>query len=387
MAYEALRHYSTREMTLPLRLQRRRHRLRRGDARPRPGRDAVRRLVEDVHDARDDDQRAHRARLGARRARATRRRSRSTSSRSRPTPSEVAKFGIDTDEHVRVLGLGRRPLLDGLGDRALDDARDRARALRRDARRLPRHGRALPRDAARAEPAGADGPARPSGTATSSAPRRSRCCPTSSTCKRFPAYLQQLTMESNGKHVTLDGDRVDYETGADLLGRARHQRPALLLPADPPGDEADPVRLHRLHAAAEPARRPPRPADRERLRPDRGARVRQDAPTRCARRGRRRRWCRTATFEGNRPSNTILAERADAAHARAASSRSTSTASSPRARSGGSTRSTSGASSSARCSRSGSSPSSRAADEPELGHDSSTNALIRRYRAARRGAG
>ena len=32
--------------------------------------------------------------------------------------------------------------------------------------------------------------------------------------KRFPAYLQQLTMESNGKHVTLDGVRVDYDTGA-----------------------------------------------------------------------------------------------------------------------------------------------------------------------------
>src|SRR5262245_56492010 len=32
--------------------------------------------------------------------------------------------------------------------------------------------------------------------------------------KRFPAYLQQLTMESNGKHVTLDGARVDYDTGA-----------------------------------------------------------------------------------------------------------------------------------------------------------------------------
>ena len=30
--------------------------------------------------------------------------------------------------------------------------------------------------------------------------------------KRFPAYLQQLTMESNGKHVTLDGTKVDYAT-------------------------------------------------------------------------------------------------------------------------------------------------------------------------------
>jgi glucose-6-phosphate isomerase len=36
--------------------------------------------------------------------------------------------------------------------------------------------------------------------------------------KRFPAYLQQLTMESNGKHVTLDGARVDYETGPIYWG-------------------------------------------------------------------------------------------------------------------------------------------------------------------------
>jgi glucose-6-phosphate isomerase len=36
--------------------------------------------------------------------------------------------------------------------------------------------------------------------------------------KRFPAYLQQLTMESNGKHVTLDGARVDYDTGPIFWG-------------------------------------------------------------------------------------------------------------------------------------------------------------------------
>ena len=36
--------------------------------------------------------------------------------------------------------------------------------------------------------------------------------------KRFPAYLQQLTMESNGKHVTLDGSRVDYETEPHRVG-------------------------------------------------------------------------------------------------------------------------------------------------------------------------
>lgn len=36
--------------------------------------------------------------------------------------------------------------------------------------------------------------------------------------KRFPAYLQQLSMESNGKYITVDGKRVDYNTGPILFG-------------------------------------------------------------------------------------------------------------------------------------------------------------------------
>jgi glucose-6-phosphate isomerase len=36
--------------------------------------------------------------------------------------------------------------------------------------------------------------------------------------KRFPAYLQQLTMESNGKHVTLEGAPIDYQTGPIYWG-------------------------------------------------------------------------------------------------------------------------------------------------------------------------
>jgi glucose-6-phosphate isomerase len=36
--------------------------------------------------------------------------------------------------------------------------------------------------------------------------------------KRFPAYLQQLTMESNGKYITLEGERVDYQTGVVYWG-------------------------------------------------------------------------------------------------------------------------------------------------------------------------
>ena len=59
--------------------------------------------------------------------------------------------------------------------------------------------------------------------------------------KRFPAYLQQLTMESNGKHVTLQGCDSRLRHRSHLLGRARYQRPAFLLSAHSPGDAAHPV--------------------------------------------------------------------------------------------------------------------------------------------------
>ena len=98
--------------------------------------------------------------------------------------------------------------------------------------------------------------------------------------KRFPAYLQQLTMESNGKHVTLDGERGRLRDRPDLLGRAGHQRPAFLLSADPSGNAADPLRLHRLRQDAQPAGPASRHADGECLRPDRGAGLRQDGRAR-----------------------------------------------------------------------------------------------------------
>ena len=113
--------------------------------------------------------------------------------------------------------------------------------------------------------------------------------------KRFPAYLQQLTMESNGKHVTLDGRSRRLRDRPDLLGRAGHQRPALLLPADPPGHPADPLRLHRLRPVAQPAGPASRHAAGQRLRPGRGAGLRQDAPRRSRPRARRTGSCRTAS--------------------------------------------------------------------------------------------
>ena len=126
--------------------------------------------------------------------------------------------------------------------------------------------------------------------------------------KRFPAYLQQLTMESNGKHVTLDGAEVDLPDRPHLLGRAGNQRPALLLPVDSSGDPAHPLRLHRVRPAAQ--------------RRSAGTTIccwRTSSP-----RAEALAFGKTAeqvkaegtpdwlvphrVFEGNRPSNTILAE-------------------------------------------------------------------------------
>ena len=94
--------------------------------------------------------------------------------------------------------------------------------------------------------------------------------------ERFPAYLQQLTMESNGKSVRLDSTPVEVRHRRRLLGRAGDERPAQLLPAHPPGHPADPVRLRLLRPEPQPARQPPRPARRQRLRAGGGARVRAD---------------------------------------------------------------------------------------------------------------
>ena len=131
---------------LPLRLQHRRDRFRRGHPRPRPRRDAVHRLLQDLHHPGDDDQRPHRARLGARRASAgTRRPWRSTSSPSRPTPRRSRSSGSTP---ANMFGFW-----DWVGGRySMDSAIGLStmiaigpEQLPRHAGRLPRDGRALPR--------------------------------------------------------------------------------------------------------------------------------------------------------------------------------------------------------------------------------------------------
>ena len=132
--------------------------------------------------------------------------------------------------------------------------------------------------------------------------------PYSQYLKRFPAYLQQLTMESNGKQRHARRPPRRLRDRRRLLGRAGDERPAQLLPADPPGHEADPGRPDRLREdarirSATTTTSSCRTCSR-RPRRSRSARPR----TRCAPRARPRRSCPHRVFEGNRPSNVLLAE-------------------------------------------------------------------------------
>jgi glucose-6-phosphate isomerase len=129
---------------------------------------------------------------------------------------------------------------------------------------------------------------------------------------RFPAYLQQLTMESNGKHVTLDGARVDYDTGAIFWGEpgtnGQHSFYQLihqgtrLIPCDfigfmrsnnPVGDHHD-LLMSNVFAQSE-------------------ALAFGKTPEQVREEGTAETIVPHRVMEGNRPSNTILAERLDPA--------------------------------------------------------------------------
>ena len=81
--------------------------------------------------------------------------------------------------------------------------------------------------------------------------------PYSNDLSRFAAYLQQLTMESNGKSVRADGTPGDHRHRRNLLGRTGNQRPARLLSTAAPGHAADTRRLHRALASRPTTCRPP----------------------------------------------------------------------------------------------------------------------------------
>ena len=95
--------------------------------------------------------------------------------------------------------------------------------------------------------------------------------------ERFPAYVQQLAMESNGKGVTPGRTPGRTAGRAGRLGRTGHQRPALLLPASSPGNRCGAGGFHRLGRGPGGNRHGPSPPPRRKLpRPGAGARIRPD---------------------------------------------------------------------------------------------------------------
>ncbi len=298
---------------LPLRLERRRQRLRARDGGPRPGRDAVRHRLQDLHDARDADQRA------APRATGWWRRSARMPSRQHfvavsTNAERVAAFGIDTANMFGfwdwVGGRYSMPSAVGLavmiaiGPEGFTEMLDGFRAIDEHLRDTPlaenlpvllgllsvwnttflglRHGggAALRRGARplrRLSAAARDG--------------------------------EQRQARDARRH------RGPLGHGARALGRAGNQRPARLLPADAPGDGGRPGRVHRIHPAAPCARAPSRPADGEHAGPGRGAGLR--ARRGAAPRSRQRRGADRASRLPRRPS-LVDDPRRRPAHARRA---------------------------------------------------------------------
>ncbi len=200
---------------------------------------------------------------------------------------------------------------------------------------------------------------------------------------RFPAYLQQLTMESNGKHVTLDGARVDYETGAIYWGEpgtnGQHSFYQLihqgtrLIPCDfigfahsnnPLGNHHDYL-MSNVFAQGE-------------------ALAFGKTPEQVRAEGTAEEIVPHRTMEGNRPSNTILAERLDPATLGKLVALYEHSVFTQGAVWGIDSFDQWGVELGKVLARA-IIPELQADAEPKLRHDSSTNALIRRYRHARRG--
>ena len=160
--------------------------------------------------------------------------------------------------------------------------------------------------------------------------------------KRFPAYLQQLTMESNGKHVTLDGAVVNYQTGPIYWGEPGTNGQHSFYQMIHQGTKIIPCDFIGFLPDAQPARPPSRHADRERVCAGRSARLRQDGGA-----GEGRRHARLAGAASDLRGQSSLDDdpgRTAYARRRSASwSRYTSIACSPKAPSGASTHSTNGA--------------------------------------------
>ena len=158
-------------------------------------------------------------------------------------------------------------------------------------------------------------------------------------------------------------------------------RPGIRIDRYPPGDATHSLRLYRVRAFAQSTRSASRYASGQRLRPNRGSGLRKDRRASQGRRDTRTAWCPHRVFEGNRPSNTILAERLTPETLGALDRPLRAFRFHIRERSGTSIRSTNGESNWGKFWHRESFRNWKAPANPKLDHDNSSNALIRRYRS------
>jgi glucose-6-phosphate isomerase len=202
--------------------------------------------------------------------------------------------------------------------------------------------------------------------------------------KRFPAYLQQLTMESNGKHVTLEGAVVNYQTGPIFWGEpgtnGQHSfyqmihQGTKLIPCDFIGfdEPLNPLGRHHDLLIANVI------AQGEAL-------AFGKTPEQVKAEGTPDWLVPHRTFEGNRPSTTIMARRLTPATLGALVALYEHSVFTQGAIWGINSFDQWGVELGKALAQK-IIPELEAANEPPLGHDSSTTALIRRYRKARRTA-
>ena len=146
----------------------------------------------------------------------------------------------------------------------------------RDAGGLPRHGRAFPHRAVRAQPAGPDGPARQSGTTTSSARKPSPCCRTTNTSSAFPPTCSSSRWRATASTSRSTARRVDYQTGPIYWGEPGTNGQHSFYQLIHQGTQLIPCDFIAFGQTLNPLGRPSRSADRQRLRAGRSAGVRQD---------------------------------------------------------------------------------------------------------------
>ena len=182
-----------------------------------PGADAVHRLVEDLHHAGDDDQRARPRAPGSRQALGEAAVGDHFAAVSTKL-DKVAEFGIQPD---RVFGFwdwvgGRYSIWSSIGlPLAIAIGPEHFEEFLRGGYEIDA---AFPRSAARAQHPGADGADRRLVPQRPRASRTQAVIPYDQRLGRFPAYLQQLDMESNGKSVQLDGSPANTATGPVVWG-------------------------------------------------------------------------------------------------------------------------------------------------------------------------